>query len=606
MFNPKPFVPDAPPLTEEDALLLGSNFRRSAWQAFVFILPFLRPHLVRLGFVCLADIAIITLNFIPPWFGTYLIDRAFPQRDWRLASTLIALLIGTTLLTQLLIAIRKFVYNYVEVRIPLDLRARMYRRLQQFKPETTDATPVGELLFRLTVDTDRVAHTIYRILPTTTMLVQFLLVLGFSTYTDPLISLLVLVFIIPWTALFYWVTTISRVLDRRRLHLAEMRDAGIQQTASSFALIKSFGNERLERHKNVVRAGAAQRIAVHGYLFLVPFELVTQKLLPYARQTTVFLYLSWKVVNGQMTLGTTVPLTTYLNRLNYPIERMVNFFNWVRQTMVSVERIMQVLQARPLIVDRPGALRLTSVDGHVTLDAVSFARPGQEPALKEVSLQLQPGKKVALVGPSGAGKSTLVSLLLRSIVPTSGSVLVEGNDLNDVAVETYLRALGLVTQDTFLFSGTLRDNLRFVRPDASDEELARALTSVGLAAFLAAQPEGLDQDLRSGTSLSVGQKQRLGIARCLLNDPKLLILDEPTSALDASSEAEIMAVLKRISVDRAVLLVTHRLDTILDADEIIVLDEGAVVARGTHEELMASAPLYQTLHMNYRTHAEVA
>ncbi|HMS56356.1 MAG TPA: ABC transporter ATP-binding protein [Fimbriimonadaceae bacterium] len=600
------FVPDAPLLTEEEALYVSANFRRSAWQAFLFIMPFLRPHLLRLILVCIADIAIIILNFIPPWYGTYLIDRAFPQRDWKMASTIIVLLLATTLLTQLLIAIRKFVYNYVEVRIPLDLRARMYRHIQRFKLETIDATPIGEVLFRLTVDTDRVAHTIYRILPTFTMLVQFALILGFSTYTDPVISLFVLLFIIPWTILFYWVTSISRVLDRRRLYLAEVRDSGIQQTASSFGLVKAFANERLERHKNVVRAGGAQRVAVHGYLFLVPFELVTQRILPYARQTTVFLYLSWKVVNGQMTLGTMVPLTTYLNRLNYPIERMVNFFNWVRQTMVSVERMMKILQTQPSIVDKPGAVRLTSVSGNVEVRDVTFQRQGQNPALSSVSLTLQPGKRVAIIGPSGAGKSTLVNLILRSNVPNQGAVLIDGVDVRDLEIESFLRRIGVVNQETFLFGGTLGDNLRFVKPEATDEELDTVLRSVGLGTFLDAQPNGLNQDLQSGTSLSIGQKQRIGIARSLLSDPRLLILDEPTSALDAASESEVMAVINRLSGDRAVLMVTHRLDTILDFDEIIVLELGRVAGRGTHSELMQTCPLYVELRQSYRHDTELS
>lgn len=597
------YKPDAPILTEDEALFIGENFRRTAWQAFVFILPFLRRHLGRLILVCLADIAIILLNFIPPWFGTYLIDRAFPQRDWRLAMFIISLMLATTLTVQVTTAIRKFIYSYVEIRIPLDLRAQIYRHIQKFRLDTIEATPVGEYLFRLAVDTDRVAHTIYRILPTATMLFQFALILAFSTYADPIITLFVVLFIIPWTLLFYWVTSISRVLDRRRLRLAEIRDSGIQQATSSFSLIKSFSNERLELHKNVVRAGAAQRVAVHGYLFLVPFELITQKILPYARQTTVFVYLAQKVVMGEMTLGMTVPLMSYLNRLNYPIERMVNFFNWVRQTMISVERIMHVLQTEPSIKDKPNALRISTLTGLVEVSGVTFSRPSL--ALKDINLKLEPGKKVAVVGPSGAGKSTLVSLLLRTNLPQSGHILIDGHDLSDLHLESYLRNIGIVMQDTFLFGGTLAENLRFVRPEANDEAILSVLSDVGLSDWVASLPTGLNEDLQSGSQLSVGQRQRIGIARALLLNPSLLILDEPTSALDASSEAEVMALLNKVGTDRAVLLVTHRLDTVINADEILVLNHGEIAERGSHEYLMLKMGLYSEMQRVYRQREKV-
>lgn len=601
-------IPQGQLLTEEESLRIGSDFRRSAWSAFLFCLPYLKPHLRRLILVSLADICLVFLIAIPPWYGTLLIDRAFPDHDVRLAITLVILFVITGIVAQGVTALRTYLYGYVELRIPFDLKTKLYRHVQRLSLNTIERTPVGEYMFRINTDTDRVAHTIYRIIPTFNMVVEFVLILAFSTYTDPLITLIVLAFLIPWTILFYWVTSISRVLDRRRLRCCEYRDSGIQEAASSFSQIKAFGNTRLERFKNGRRSVAAQRVAVHGYLFLVPFEWLTQKVLPYAKNAIVFVYLANKVILGQMSLGMTVPLTAYLTRLNFPIERIVNFANWVRQTMISVERMMQILQTEPSIKDKPDAIRVERFSGRLRLVDVSYHREGTAQQLNKISLHLEPGRKVAVVGPSGAGKSTLIATILRMIAPDRGQVLihddVHGEDvgLQDVALDTFLAQVACVVQETFVFGGTIAENLRFAKPDASHEQVIDALDRVGLLEWAMALPDGIDQDLSSGSMISIGQRQRLGIARAILAEPALLILDEPTSALDATTEAEIVKLLSEFGEGRSVLLVTHRLDTVIDADEILVLDRGYVVQRGTHGELSSSPGLYRDLQDAYRSH----
>lgn len=597
-----------PLLSEDESLRIGSDFRRSAWSAFLFCLPYLKPHLRRLVLVSLADICLVFLIAILPWYGTLLIDRAFPDHDVRLAITLVILFVITGIIAQGVTALRTYLYGYVELRIPFDLKTKLYRHVQRLSLNTIERTPVGEYMFRINTDTDRVAHTIYRIIPTFNMVVEFVLILAFSTYTDPLITVIVLAFLIPWTILFYWVTSISRVLDRRRLRCCEFRDSGIQEAASSFGQIKAFGNTRLERFRNGRRSVAAQRVAVHGYLFLVPFEWLTQKVLPYAKNAIVFVYLAKKVILGQMSLGMTVPLTAYLTRLNFPIERIVNFANWVRQTMISVERMMQILQTEPSIKDKHAAIRIERFSGRLRLNHVSYHRAGTSQQLHEISLTLEPGRKVAVVGPSGAGKSTLIATILRMIAPDSGAVLIhdevqgENISLQDVALDTFLSQTACVVQETFVFGGTIAENLRFAKPDASDEEVIVALDKVGLLDWVLSMPDGIDQDISSGAMISIGQRQRLGIARAILAEPALLILDEPTSALDATTEAEIVKLLSEFGQGRAVLLVTHRLDTVVDADEILVFDRGHVVQRGTHYELGAVSGLYRDLLEAYRYH----
>lgn len=587
-------------MTESEALAYDSESSMTSWQALKFCLPWLRPYVAKLTLVCLADVAMLALSLVPPWFTTFMLDRAFPTRDWVMVRNIVIAMIGFGLVIQAITAFRDYLYAYVEIKIQLDLRNRMYRKLQRLSMRTIDARPVGQMAYRIMVDSDRVGHTIYRIIPTAFMLVQFGLLFAYTSYIDPLITFVVLLFLIPWTILFHWVTTIGRVLDRRRLWCCETRDATIQQAASSFTLTKSLGKIRHEIRKHGKHAGAVQRIGNTGYLILVPFEFATQKLIPYARTTTVFLYFARKVVLGEMTLGMTVPMISYLSRLTYPLERITNFYNWVRQTMVSTERMMQIMAVEPDIQEPPNAKRLTEFSGHVRYEGVGVTLPEGRRLLEGVDLELGPGRTVAVVGPSGAGKSTLASLALRLMDPTEGRVLVDGHDFREIAAGPLLRQVAVVQQETFIFGGSVADNLRFARPDASDDELHQVLAQVDLEAWLEKLPEGLATDLKSGEGLSVGQKQRMGIARALLARPALVILDEPTSALDTKTEREVMATIRMAFAGRAVLLVSHRLDTVRHADEIVVLDEGKVVERGKHEELMGNQGPYAALVAGFR------
>lgn len=586
-------------MTEQEALQQGTGFRQNAWKAFWYVFPFLRPYLRRLGLVCLADISIVFLNLAIPLFGKVLIDTAFPNRDWGQVWGIALGVAGLVAIVYGLTGLRTFLYNSTEQLLQLDIRRKMYRHLQTLSLETVEGIPVGQQQFRLTTDPDRIAHMLVRILPTAVMLVEFGLIMAASVYIDPGLTVIACLFLIPWTILFVGVTHIGRVLDRRRLQYAETRDAGIIQAASSFGIIKSLGRVRHEVKRNARVSSGLQRVANQGYLILVLFEFATQRLIPFLKTTIIYVLLAKKVVNGQMTLGATVPMIAYLSRLTFPIERIVNFGCWIWQTMVSAERMMQILETKPSIQDVPGAPKLGDYSGRLAFEGVSFDRPGLGRVIDELDLEIEPGRRVAVVGPSGAGKSTLLGLALRLIDPGEGRVLVDGEDLKGVDRNSYLQQCGTVLQETFIFGGTLAENLRVAKPSATDEELLEALNAVELTAWFEALPDGLEEDLEGGLALSAGQKQRIGIARALLTDASLLMLDEPTSALDPRTEAEIMATLDRVGRGRTVLMVTHRLKTVERFDEIVVLERGRVVERGTHRELIGLGGLYAKMHEIY-------
>ncbi len=586
-------------ISEKEALDEGENFYRNAWDAFKYTWPFMRPYYSKTLLVGLFDFCLVLLGLVPPWIAKFLVDQAFPEKDWHMAWVLVFATVSVALVTQLITGARAFMWGYTEVRLPLDLRKKIYRHLQLLSITSIEARPIGQQLYRTTVDVDRLAHTLTRIVPTCFYFAEFTLLVTFASYVDPVITWVVLLFLIPWTILFWWVTTIGRELDRRRLWLAEMRDSAVQQGVSTFALIKSFGREKHEFHKYTRRTTAVQRVGINGYIILVFFEFATQKILPYMKTVTIFLYFARKVVLGDMTLGMTVPMTAYLTRLNFPLERIVNFGNWIRQIMISAERIMQVLQAEPAIKDAPNARSIGKLKGQVKFEGVSFERPNIGRVLTNISLQLTPGTTTAIVGPSGAGKSTLVSMLLRLHLPSEGRILIDGQDLRGIKLESFLKQVGIVNQDTFIFGGSIAENLQLAKPRASEGEMIKVLESVGLGPWLMSLPEGLASDLQEGAALSVGQRQRIGIARALLTGANLIILDEPTSALDATTEREVMQTIRDVTKDKTVMIVTHRLDSITYADEIVVLESGGIVQHGTHKDLNSTSGLYADMRREY-------
>lgn len=588
-------------MTEAEARVSAESYRQNSWKAFVFVLRFLKPQWRRLLLVCLIDISISLINLTIPWFGKFIIDQAFPQRDWNLTLTIALGIAALTALVYSLSGLRTFLYNTAEMLIGLGIRETMYRHLQKLSLDTVESVPVGQQQFRVTTDADRIAHMLVRILPTATMLVEFALILAIASYVEPILTMIVMGFLIPWTILFIWVTHYGRILDRRRLRFGELRDAGILQAAASFPTIKAFNRVRSELRRNVSANLAVQRVAAQGYLILVGFEFATQKLIPFLKSTTIYLFLIRKVVFGEMTLGMTVPMIAYLSRLSFPLERIVNFGCWIWQTMVSAERLMHILTTEPAIQDPPGAKRVDQVQGRLELTDVGFHRDSVGQVLNGINLTLEPGTTTAIVGPSGAGKSTILGMLLRFIQPASGTIKLDGHDLLQVDRTSYLRHCGTVMQDTYIFAGSVADNLRISKPEATDDELKDVLARVELAEWLAGQEDGLEHDLDGGNGLSAGQKQRIGIARAILADPPILLLDEPTSALDAETEAQIVDMLRDVSKGRTTLVVTHRLETITDADQIIVLDRGEIVERGTHDDLLVQDGLYAELVRLHRT-----
>ncbi|MBR1858082.1 MAG: ABC transporter ATP-binding protein, partial [Selenomonadaceae bacterium] len=370
----------------------------------------------------------------------------------------------------------------------------------------------------------------------------------------------------------------------------------LQESISSIRVVKSFVREDYEIDRfckqNELNFQAAMK-NVQLTSLLTP----TVEFLAAIAVTLIVWFGGYEVVNGIMTAGSLVAFLTYAVNLANPVKRLSRIYGRMQKAMAAVDRIFYVLDMEEAITDRPDAKILPPVEGHVSVENVSFSYDGVHDALKNVSLEVKPGQMIAFVGPSGAGKSTIANLIPRFYDVTSGSIKIDGLDIRDVTMNSLREQIGIVPQETMLFSTTIMENIRYGRLDASDDEVLAATKAANADEFIRQLPDGYNTLIgERGLNLSGGQRQRMAIARAILKNPRILILDEATSALDTESEKIVQSALDDLMVGRTSFVIAHRLSTIFDADHIFVIDHGHVVEDGSHKELLARNGVYANLY----------
>jgi len=482
-------------------------------------------------------------------------------------------------------------------RVMLDLRTDLFQHVQRLSHSFYQARQSGGIVSRLTADIALAQNFVGAAMTNIWMDVVacvFYVALLFSMDVQlTLVSLCVFPLYILCMRTF---GVESKRTSKQVQEAMEEFSGDLQERVAGYALVKSFASERREARTFFANARSLYDLVMENTRITNLSSTLVQWLTEMATLALIW-YGGYRIFKGQSTIGEVIAFILLLRQLYFPVNRISEMNTVLHNSLAAIERIFEVFDTAPEVTERPGARRLPRISGEISFEQVYFGYAPDRLILSGIDLRIRAGEIVALVGPSGAGKTTLVQLIPRFYDPTAGLVLADGIDLRAVKLRSLRSQIGIVAQDTILFSGSVRENILYGDPDASDSKLLTVARAAHVDEFVADLPDGYDTLLgERGTKLSGGQRQRLAIARAFLIDPRILILDEATSALDSESERLIQDALGRLMRDRTSVIIAHRLSTILHADRIVVLDDGSVVQVGPHAKLMEQEGLYRRLY----------
>lgn len=564
---------------------------------YIRLMKYIRPYMKQLAAAVACIVLAAGANLYMPWIIKDMIDKVLMERDMAMLNLIAGGIIVVFFFRGVFYYGQSYLVSFVGQRVVIDIREALFEKFQRMPLAYFDRHQTGEIMSYVTNDVQALQNALVDKL------------IEFVTEASILIGSIVLMFYLDWKLTLITLITVPLVGQAMKIFGRKLKKSGtviqerladinslLQESIAAVRVVKSFVRERYEierfRRQNELNFQAEMKNVQLSSLLTPTVEFLA------AITVTIILWIGgYEVVQGEITAGSLVAFLTYAVNLANPVKRIGRIYGAVQRAMAAADRVFDVIDMEETIHDREGAVPLPEIEGRVAVKDVSFSYKEGAPALSHVSLEASPGQLVAFVGPSGAGKSTIANLIPRFYEVNEGVIEIDGHDVRDVTLDSLREQIGIVPQETMLFSSSVRENIRYGRLDATDEEIEEAARAANAEEFILQLPQGYETKIgERGLNLSGGQRQRIAIARAILKNPRVLILDEATSALDTESEKIVQAALDKLMVGRTSFAIAHRLSTIFNADCIYVIDGGRIVEQGTHEELLSAGGLYSTLY----------
>ncbi|HVB10129.1 MAG TPA: ABC transporter ATP-binding protein [Bacillota bacterium] len=567
------------------------------WRAFTRLLGYTRHQQRHLVKGILTSLLVTAMTLVGPYLIKVAVDQDIAGRDIHGLLVVAGLYLGSRIIAWGANALQILEVNRMGTAAVYDLRRDLFAQWQRLGMRYFARHPAGVLISRGTNDITALANLvsqgIVQILSDMVTLVGIIVLLAVLDWRLALATLTLMPVLAAIALLFQKRASVA--FRRVRNTVAELA-ANLQESFSGVRVTQAFAQEEETARRfdetNQANVTANMGAALINSLFAPAVNLINT-----CGTLIILAYGGFRVVDGLMTIGVLIAFLNYLSRFFQPIQDLTMQYSLIQQASAAAEKIFGILDEPPEVADAPDAQPMPVIQGAVAFEDVSFAYKSGVPVLQDVSFAVPPGTRVALVGPTGAGKTTIVSMLSRLYDPDRGSVMVDGIDLRSVQQRSYRRQLAMVPQDAFLFSGTVRENIRYGRPEATDEDIDAAVRALDAQAFFGSLPRGYDTDVgEMGSHLSQGQRQLVAFARALLANPRILVLDEATASVDSATEHRLQVALEVLLQGRTSFIIAHRLATIRSADVIFVVDDGRIVESGRHEELLVKDGVYAALH----------
>ncbi|MFO7295608.1 MAG: ABC transporter ATP-binding protein [Clostridia bacterium] len=564
------------------------------------LMRYMKPYRLHIFVATVCMVMVTAMNMVGPWMIRNLISTVVQSVQGIASIAQINFLALAVVAIYLLRAISQFGTNYISHyaawKMLEDIRSDLYDHLQNLSLRFFHDKQTGELMSRVLDDTRNFEQLLAHAIPT--LVVNALMLVGVSAILFSMNLQLALYTLIPIPLLFWMVVKFSKIsrpmFKEAQKEIAEV-SAILQDNFSGIKEIKAFTQEAYESRRTLERIAAYTRAILRALklsnAFHPSIEFVS------GLGTVIVIFFGGRLaLSNQLALEDLVAFLLYLNSFYQPITSFGMINEGIQHALASAERVFEILNEEPEIKDAPDAIEVDRVKGKIEFRNVSFRYVDDVPVLKNVSFKVNPGEMVALVGPTGVGKTTIANLIPRFYDPDAGQILIDDVDIRKIKLSSLRKQISMVSQDVFLFNGTVKENILYGRPDATDEEVIAAAKAANAHEFIMELPEGYDTRVgERGVKLSGGQKQRISIARALLKDAPILILDEATSSVDTQTEKQIQEALENLMKNRTTIVIAHRLSTIRNADQIIVLQDGEIIEVGKHDELLRAGGLYSQL-----------